>query len=893
MTAQPARTSPADPATAPATTLPPDLPEPLAPQFFRDRCHVAATLPDADADADDLAVALAVVLAGATGAHEAVVGRSAPAGPGATPIAPAARYEVRPDTALGDVAPDPAPGPLPAVAVVAVALVDSAAVAEQRPPAGADVVVYRAPGLLVADYDTDRYSAPGMRLFLDEVGVVLRELTTRPKRCVADLGIARRTPAAQDGPRLTGTAPAEQPTGPVEQAVAAIWADLLADTEPSAIGRDVSFFALGGNSVTAVRAANRLRDRFDVELPGDLVSAAQTVQATAQAVEEVLAGQGRAAVAGPRRRPAGTAAPASFEQERIWLDEQLAPGGGAYEMAWVVEVRGELRTEVLRHALAEVVRRHEVLRTAYPEHEGVPRPLPHEDAELSWAVHDLSAVDEEHRGWLADRLVAGLREVSFDVARGPLLRAQLVDLAADRHLLLVAAHHLVFDGWSFEVLLRETAAGYDAWHTGGPVPPAPPVQYADVAAWQRASLTPAAVDEAVAHWRRELADAPPVSAPEPDRPRPAVPTRRGATVAFALPDRLVAAVRALAEARTMAPYAVYVTAFVAALARSTGRSDVVVGTNVTTRDHRDTEELIGPLFNMLPVRADVGDDPVLEHLLGRTNRGLLAGFARKAVPFDVLVDRLAVDREPGRSPVYQVLFELATVADVPPPAGLSWSHRLVAAERAKLDLALTLTEHSSGVEGLVTYATDLYGRATAQHLADAFTTVLDALCADTARRFSRLPLAVAKGGPAAPASRAAAPARRPDLRALPDTPDDPVCSVLTRLWSQVLEVPEAEIGSDDNFFRLGGRSLDLTRLTSAVRDTLHVQVSAARLYQARTVAEQAAAVRDEEPQPGFAEKLARAVLRLWSMSPQERRRLAARRRPDDAAAPVPPPRGED
>jgi aryl carrier-like protein len=405
--------------------------------------------------------------------------------------------------------------------------------------------------------------------------------------------------------------------------------------------------------------------------------------------------------------------------------------------------------------------------------------------------------------------------------------------------------------------------------------------------------------------------------------RPALPGHRGATVAFTVPEELVRAVRSLARDRLTTPYTVYLTAFLAMLGRCSGRPDLVVGTNVTTRDHSATEELIGPFFNTLPVRADLAGDPELESLLERTGKRVLAGFARKEVPFELLVERLVPDRGHDRSPVHQVLFELATAAQVDPPAGLGWSHRLLESRWAKLDLTLTLTEHAAGpVDGLFTYATELFRPATVRRLAAGYPQVLEALCRRPGQRLSELPAVLGPGraggetrrrpgpgispavgpgtgptaspatgsttgqgtGPtASPATgsttgQETGPTAGPAGGTRPQAPDDPVLAVLTRLWSEVLDRPEDGLAPHDNFFRAGGRSLDMTRLCSRLRGALRIEVPLAQLFLAATIAEQAEVVGKNEPEPGFAEKVARARLRLWAMSPEDRRELVRRRR---------------
>ncbi|MFI6685150.1 condensation domain-containing protein [Streptomyces sp. NPDC050485] len=836
----------------PAVGLPPDRPAPLVPQYFRDRCATPWPSPSLDR----LTIVVLAVLRRTTGRTEAAVGVLREGAAGLELI------EVSGELAAGG---PPAATPPPLV-------VTDLPAADAPLRTGHGVVLRLAPDTLTADYDGDRHSADGIKGFLADLAAVRDILERDPGTPDAELPVAPRTEAVRTAPARP--APERQPPiGPVEGAVARLWAELLDLADHRSIGRDESFFALGGGSLAAVRAANRLRERFGIGHARELLSSAVTVRTVAEVVEQALADRDDPpAAAPPAPRPEGAAPAVSYAQERIWLFEQWSPGTAAYHMPWALRIHGPLDETLLRQALEAVLGRHEVLRTVFRDDGGAPRAAVHAEPRLPWVRHDLSATEEGGRAGAADRLMARSTREPFDLEAGPLVRADLLHLSAHRHVLLLNVHHLVHDGWSFGVLLAELAEGYDAAAVGrAPRLPALPVQYGDVATRERAALSDDVLDEALRFWRGELAGAPALLDLPADRPRPAAPSHAGGTVPFALPDELTGRVREFARARGTTAYPVLLTAFQALLHHRSGLPDLVVGTNVALRDRLAAEQLIGPLFTMLPLRSDAAGDPDFEELLDRTRARILAAFGRKEVPFDVLVGRLQPERRPGRSPVYQVAFELAEEARVAAPGGLAWSHELVGTGAAKLDLILTVTERGAAADGLFSYATDLFDRARIERLAADYLALLSALLDQPDAPVGKVTdrtLGAAPGG----RTQDEPPLEQPESAAA----DGPVASVLAGLWAEVLDLPRESVGPHSDFFALGGRSLDALRLNSRLRETLRVKVAAADLFRAPTVRALTAVVTAHAADPELLRRVAGAVLRMWAMTPQERRELLAR-----------------
>ncbi|MFI6639117.1 condensation domain-containing protein [Streptomyces sp. NPDC050504] len=814
-----------------SATLPPDLPEPVVPQFHQDvrevPCTGPGTLP--------LAACLAAVLAGYTGRGELLVGGT--------------HFSVAPHTLLAELAAradDGAPhGPGEHIRL------------------GAALAVRRFPGVLSATYDTDRYSAELVTRLLDDLG---RALAASPDTPVAALRVARLHEAPADAPPAP-PAPAapgvrEEPRGETERTVAAIWAEAIDLLAAEDIGRDDNFFAIGGHSLAAIRAAQRLSGHFGVELPKGLVMSAPTPREAAAVIAAARESAAAAAVPPPRAHPLDADLPVSPAQEAMWLSEQWTPGTTAYHAPYALTIDGALDTGALRAALSGVVRRHVVLRTAFTDDDGVPRAPVLADAEVPWREHDLTGAPQN-----ADELLAELVEEPFDLACAPLLRADLLRLAEERHTLLLTFHHLVLDGGSVEPLLRELAAGYT-----GQEPPAPPLQYRDltvrqheVAATRRAA--------AAAHWARELADAPePVAFPGA-RPRTAPPTLAGDHVRTVLAPRTTDAVRSLAKDLGTTPYTVLLAAFQALAHRLTGQDDLVVGTTVTTRDGAECAGLIGPFFATLPIRSTAASATAFGELVRRTQDRTAAAFAWKDVPFH------QVGHGTGRvaEPPTPVLFELSRAVSVPAPPGLVWEARLIDPAAAKLDLIVTVTDDGTALRCTLTYATDRYGRADAERLLDRYARLLAGVCTAPHLPIADAPL----DAPTAPAATGAG-ATIPAAPGVPgggqatDTPPDAVPDVLARLWADALDLPVAAVTPDSDFFVLGGRSLDAVRLGSRLRKVLRVTVAPAQLFRTSGFAALTEVVRGHATDPDELSRRASLVLTAWNLRPEERHALIER-----------------
>ena len=437
------------------------------------------------------------------------------------------------------------------------------------------------------------------------------------------------------------------------------------------------------------------------------------------------------------------ALPLSSAQRRLWVLDQMQPGGTEYLMPVRLRMRGTLDTGALQRALDDIVERHEVLRTRYRAVDGEPVQVVDPPAPLRWQYTDLSGDGPDAAERSLDHLAATAARRPFDLGADWPVRAVLARLADDEHVLLLTLHHIAADGWSESVLLGELDTLYTAHAAGAPSPLAPlPVQYADVAAWQAERLRGARLAAQLDHWRTTLAGLTPLRLPT-DRPRPAVRDNTGDAESFTVPADLAADLVRLGREHRATPFMVLLAAFQLLLSRYCGQPDVVVGSPVAGRDHADTQGLIGLFVNMVALRTRVDRTASFAELLTQVRQSALAAYEHQSTPFERLVEELEPVRDPSRTPLFQVAFQLE---DAPAPAatpardaGLLVTREPVGWEVAKYDLSLSLAPRPDGTTaGKLEYATALFDRATARRMVGHYLHLLLSLVADPTRPVGRL-----------------------------------------------------------------------------------------------------------------------------------------------------------
>nr|UXE44648.1 hypothetical protein Hi04_10k_c2877_00016 [uncultured bacterium] len=559
----------------------------------------------------------------------------------------------------------------------------------------------------------------------------------------------------------------------------------------------------------------------------------------------------------------------SLAQQRLWLLAQIEPDSPMFTMTFALRLRGACRVRDLEGCLDAVVRRHESLRTTFETVRGEPVQVVAPSLHVPLPLTDLRALDEgedarEGEGELLRHIGADIAR-PFDLERGPLVRAHLYRLGDQHHVLSILLHHIISDGWSTGIFLRDVMELYAAMSERRPasLPPLP-IQYADYSIWQRAQLAGPAQDEQLAWWKQQLAGAPPLLALPTDRPRMKARANEGGVIAFRLPAALAQSLVALGQREGATLYMTLLAALQALLYRYSGQTDVVVGSPIAGRGRAEVEPLIGFFVNTLAMRGRLDGNPTFRALLARVRDVALGAFQRQAVPFERLVEELRPPRNLAHSPIFQVMLALQ---NVPRPTlslpGLSIEPLDLDNGASGFDLTLFLRDGRDGVSGRCNFSKALFDAATIEHLLANYRALLEAAVRDPDARIDDLPVDT----------------KRP--RPEPVKPRDAVEAVLAEVFAQALERPVA--GVHDGFFELGGHALKAEWLLARVREIFRLQLPAGALFEAPTVEALARALASREARPGEVEKIARVYQAMKNASPEMRRELLARKRAAVAA----------
>ncbi|HEX6289883.1 MAG TPA: amino acid adenylation domain-containing protein, partial [Herpetosiphonaceae bacterium] len=540
----------------------------------------------------------------------------------------------------------------------------------------------------------------------------------------------RALPPPEDRREARGVAPRTT----VEVALAEIWAAVLGVAE---VRVGDSFFALGGHSLLATHLLARVRAQFGVAVALRTLFEGPTLAALAEAITQAQAD------AVPPIAPVAHAGPLalSFAQQRLWFLDQLQPGSAAYVIPIALHLNGVLDLAALEASLNDIVQRHATLRTTFAQVQDQPVQVIAPTLRLELTLVDLQALPEPERSAEARRISMTEARTPFDLQRGPLVRATLLRLSEQEHRLLLTFHHIITDGWSMGVLIRECAACYAARITGQAAAlPDLPIQYADYTVWQRGWMQGAVLEGQLGYWRQQLAGISPLELPT-DRPRPATPTYQGAREMLALSPALSTALQALSQQFGATLFMALLAAFQTLLHRYSGQREIVVGTPIANRTHGETQGLIGFFANTLVLRTDLAGDPSFAEALRWVRNVALEAYAHQDVPFEMLVEALQPERDMTRQPFFQVLFVLQ---NLPMPAlhlpNMTITPVDVDNGTAKFDLSLTITPTEQGLSALLEYSTDLFDAATIRRMLGHFEVLLAGAVAQPEQPLGALPL---------------------------------------------------------------------------------------------------------------------------------------------------------
>ena len=567
------------------------------------------------------------------------------------------------------------------------------------------------------------YMVPSAFVFLDQL-----PLTPNGK-------IDRKALAYLDGPEEE--IKSDGPRTPIEEILAGIWAHVL---HLDNVGREDNFFALGGHSLLATQVISRIRDILQVELPLKVLFESPTISAVGREIEqwreETKTVEPQLALVSRDQ-----ALPLSFAQQRLWFLDQLEPQSATYNIPRALRLRGKLDRPALQRSLSEIVRRHEVLRTSYPSRNGRPVQAIAGPQSIKMPVIDLVSVNRDAREDLALELARREAMRSFDLARGPVLRASLLYLGDTDHVLLFNVHHIASDGWSTGVLIHELAALYNAYSMGLESPlPELTIQYADFSVWQRQWLDGKILEDQLNYWQKQLSGTLPLELPA-DRPRPAVPSRRGANLPFSLTSGLTTRLKQLGQREGMTLYMIVLAGLQSLLARYSGQEEIIIGSPIANRNRLETEGLVGFFVNTLVIRNQVNRALTFSELLRRVRKTVLDAYSHQDVPFERIVEELEPAQQRGDTP----LFRIALVWQNAPSPDLALSDLAVedfgeVYQSAKIDLTLFAWENAGGVEILAEYATELFDRRRIELLLEHLELLLESVASKPSLRLGELDL---------------------------------------------------------------------------------------------------------------------------------------------------------
>jgi amino acid adenylation domain-containing protein len=435
--------------------------------------------------------------------------------------------------------------------------------------------------------------------------------------------------------------------------------------------------------------------------------------------------------------------PLSFAQQRLWFLHQLSPDSTAYNLLEALRLEGALNLVALEQSLTELIRRHEILRTTFPMVDGKPVQRIAPPSTVTWQIEDLQGLSTEEQTAQFRQMAIAAALKPFDLAGEPLVQFTLLKLSPYSYILLLKMHHIIYDGWSLSIFFGELSQLYEAFTQGLPSPLAElPIQYADFAVWQRQWLTGEVLDRQLNYWREQLAGLTPILELSTDYPRPPVQTFQGGVECFQLDRHLTQRLKQLSQESDATLFMTLLAAFLVLISRYSGQLDLVVGSPIANRNSKSVEPLMGFFANTLAFRGNLSGNPSFREFHEQVRQTTLSAYAHQDLPFEMLVEKLQLDRDLSRNPLVQVLFSLQnTPQSSSNLSGLIIENMPLPLDvRARFDLEVNYWEIPGGLEGVWCYNSDLFDATTITRIGEHFQTLLQAIVANQEMRISELPL---------------------------------------------------------------------------------------------------------------------------------------------------------
>jgi amino acid adenylation domain-containing protein len=552
--------------------------------------------------------------------------------------------------------------------------------------------------------------------------------------------VDRKALSALEGGKFGEAESFVAPRTPIEELLAGIWVAVLGLEQ---VGIHDNFFDIGGHSLKATQVISRVRDVFSTELPIRCLFEFPTVADLSEHIENIRSQESNLSAVIPLRAISREDELAlSFAQQRLWFLNQLEEQNTTYNISSGFHLNGTLNEVVLQQSIAEIVERHEILRTTFSVVDGVAVQVIHPNVNITISSVNLEALPDVEQAAEVQRLVKEESQRPFDLVQGPLLRLTLLRLGRESHIFLLTIHHIISDGWSMGIFFRELSHIYKAFSGGESASlPKLPLQYADFAHWQKNWLQGEVLEIQFEYWKQQLVGVPPLLDLPTDRPRPPVQTFRGSTKTFELSGTLTQQLKKLGSQSGTTLFMTLLAAFVTLLGRYSNQEDIVVGSPIAGRNRSEIESLIGFFVNTLVLRVDLSGNPSFRELLRRTRQVTLDAYSHQDLPFEKLVEELQPERNLSYNPLFQVMFVLQNAGseDWEFP-GLTLTPLEIESVTAKFDLTLAMEERESGLRGVLEYNSDLFDGTTISRMLGHFQTLLEGIVANPEQRLLALPL---------------------------------------------------------------------------------------------------------------------------------------------------------